>query len=76
MSGPEQSPAIMMVLINFKPILGIKVFIGSNTALVAPVTIGDGATIGAGSTITKEVDSDQLSVPEHDNGILMVGKDR
>lgn len=47
---------------KFQTHIGDKVFIGSNTALVAPVTIGDGATIGAGSTITKEVDSDQLSV--------------
>lgn len=37
-------------------------FIGSNTALVAPVTIGAGATIGAGSTITKDVPSSALAV--------------
>lgn len=38
------------------------VFVGSNTALVAPVEIGKGATIGAGSTITQSVDADQLAV--------------
>jgi len=38
------------------------VFVGSNTALVAPVTIGSGATIAAGSTITQNVESSQLAV--------------
>ena len=37
-------------------------FIGSDTALVAPVTVGRGATIGAGSTITKDAPAGQLSV--------------
>ncbi len=38
------------------------VFVGSNTQLVAPVTVGKGATIGAGSTITKDVPGDTLTV--------------
>ncbi|QAU24444.1 UDP-N-acetylglucosamine diphosphorylase/glucosamine-1-phosphate N-acetyltransferase [Dyella sp. M7H15-1] len=38
------------------------VFIGSNTALVAPVTVGAGATIGAGSVITKDAPADELTV--------------
>jgi len=38
------------------------VFIGSNAALVAPVTIGKGATIGAGSTITKNAPPGELTV--------------
>ena len=33
-------------------------FIGSNVALVAPVEVGDGAIVGAGSTITKAVPED------------------
>ncbi len=37
-------------------------FIGSNSALVAPVTIGRDATIGAGSTVTKEAPAGQLTV--------------
>ncbi len=37
-------------------------FIGSDTQLIAPVTIGKNATIGAGSTITKDVPEDQLSL--------------
>jgi bifunctional UDP-N-acetylglucosamine pyrophosphorylase / glucosamine-1-phosphate N-acetyltransferase len=39
-----------------------NVFVGSNTALVAPVTIGADATIGAGSTITKNVDRGVLAI--------------
>jgi bifunctional UDP-N-acetylglucosamine pyrophosphorylase/glucosamine-1-phosphate N-acetyltransferase len=42
--------------------IGAGVFIGSNTALVAPVTIGDGAIVGAGSTITKDVAADALAL--------------
>jgi bifunctional UDP-N-acetylglucosamine pyrophosphorylase/glucosamine-1-phosphate N-acetyltransferase len=42
--------------------IGAGAFIGSNTALVAPVTIGDGAVIGAGSTITGDVEADALAV--------------
>jgi len=38
------------------------VFVGSNTALVAPVTIGEGSTIAAGSTITKSVEARQLAI--------------
>lgn len=43
-------------------LIGDHAFIGSNTALVAPVSIGAGATIGAGSVITKEAPADQLSL--------------
>lgn len=42
--------------------IGNKVFIGSDTALVAPVRIGDGAYVAAGSTITENVPSDGLGV--------------
>ncbi len=42
--------------------IGDGAFIGSNTALVAPVKIGAGATVGAGSTISKEVQPDQLAI--------------
>ncbi|MDO4643703.1 MAG: bifunctional UDP-N-acetylglucosamine diphosphorylase/glucosamine-1-phosphate N-acetyltransferase GlmU [Cardiobacteriaceae bacterium] len=51
---------------KFQTILGDRVFIGSNTALVAPVTIGDGATIGAGSVITKDVAAEQLALTRSD----------
>jgi bifunctional UDP-N-acetylglucosamine pyrophosphorylase/glucosamine-1-phosphate N-acetyltransferase len=42
--------------------IGERVFVGSDTQLVAPVTIGDGALIGAGSTITKDVPGDALAL--------------
>ena len=42
--------------------VGNKVFIGSDTALVAPVRVGDGAYIAAGSTITENVPSDGLGI--------------
>lgn len=45
-----------------RTLMGDGVFIGSNSALVAPVTIGAGATVGAGSTITRDVEPDQLAV--------------
>jgi bifunctional UDP-N-acetylglucosamine pyrophosphorylase/glucosamine-1-phosphate N-acetyltransferase len=43
-------------------IIGDNVFIGSDTQLVAPVSVGDGATIGAGSTITHDAPSHQLTL--------------
>ena len=42
--------------------IGEGAFIGSNTALVAPVTIGPGAMVGAGSVIAKDVPADSLAV--------------
>ncbi len=42
--------------------IGAGAFIGSNTALVAPVTVGKGAIVGAGSTITDDVADDALAV--------------
>jgi bifunctional UDP-N-acetylglucosamine pyrophosphorylase/glucosamine-1-phosphate N-acetyltransferase len=45
-----------------KTIIGAKVFIGSDTMLVAPVEIGDGARTGAGSVVTRDVASGTLVV--------------
>ncbi|MDX1555204.1 MAG: DapH/DapD/GlmU-related protein, partial [Xanthomonadales bacterium] len=42
--------------------IGDDVFIGSGTELVAPLRIGEGATIGAGSTITKHAPPGELTV--------------
>ncbi len=42
--------------------IGDNAFIGSNSSLVAPVSIGKGATVGAGSTVTKAVSEDALAV--------------
>ena len=39
-----------------------KVFVGSNSSLVAPITIGEGSTIGAGSVITRNVKSKSLAL--------------
>ncbi|WP_321325531.1 bifunctional UDP-N-acetylglucosamine diphosphorylase/glucosamine-1-phosphate N-acetyltransferase GlmU [Thiomicrorhabdus sp.] len=45
-----------------KTIIGDRVFVGSDSQLVAPVQIGDDATIGAGSTITKDAPEAQLTL--------------
>lgn len=42
--------------------IGERVFIGSDTALVAPITVGDGAYIAAGSTLTEDVPADALAI--------------
>jgi len=47
---------------KFKTLIGDGASIGSNTALVAPVTIGAGAIIGAGSTITADVPSNAIAI--------------
>lgn len=45
-----------------KTIIGENAFIGSNSALVAPVSIGDNATIGAGSVISKDAPAGELTL--------------
>lgn len=45
-----------------RTVIGKGAFIGSNTALVAPVTIGDGAVVGAGSVITRDVGAFSLAL--------------
>ena len=47
---------------KFKTIIQDGAFIGSNTALVAPVTVGKNATVGAGSTISQNVEDEDLSI--------------
>lgn len=47
---------------KYRTTIGEAVFVGSNTALVAPVSIGDGAIIGAGSVITRDVPADALAL--------------
>lgn len=47
---------------KYRTVLGPGVFVGSNSALVAPVKIGKGAYIGAGSVITKDVSADALAL--------------
>jgi bifunctional UDP-N-acetylglucosamine pyrophosphorylase/glucosamine-1-phosphate N-acetyltransferase len=43
-------------------VIGDRAFIGSNAALIAPVQIGPGATIGAGSVITQDAPDDKLTI--------------
>ncbi len=50
--------------------IGAGAFIGSNTALVAPVKVGDGAITGAGSVITKNVDADALAITRSEQKIV------
>ena len=45
-----------------RTVIGNDVHVGSNCVLVAPVTLGDGATIGGGSTVNKDVPAGQLTV--------------
>ena len=47
---------------KFRTSIGAGAFIGSNTALVAPVAVGDGAIVGAGSVITRDVEADSLAI--------------
>ncbi|KAE9536256.1 bifunctional N-acetylglucosamine-1-phosphate uridyltransferase/glucosamine-1-phosphate acetyltransferase [Ursidibacter arcticus] len=47
---------------KFKTIIGDDVFVGSDSQLVAPVTIASGSTIGAGSTVTKDVAEKELVI--------------
>lgn len=45
-----------------KTVIGDNAFVGSNSSLVAPVVIGAGATVGAGSAISKDVNSEELAI--------------
>jgi bifunctional UDP-N-acetylglucosamine pyrophosphorylase/glucosamine-1-phosphate N-acetyltransferase len=45
-----------------RTVIGADVHVGSNCVLVAPVVVGDGATIGGGSTITQDVPAGELAV--------------
>jgi bifunctional UDP-N-acetylglucosamine pyrophosphorylase/glucosamine-1-phosphate N-acetyltransferase len=49
-------------VMKHKTTIGENVFIGSNTMLVAPVTVGDGAMTATGTVVTRDVDPDALAV--------------
>lgn len=47
---------------KYRTVIEDNVFIGSSTQLIAPVTVGEGATIGAGSTITRDAPANELTI--------------
>jgi bifunctional UDP-N-acetylglucosamine pyrophosphorylase/glucosamine-1-phosphate N-acetyltransferase len=47
---------------KYETVIGDHAFIGSNSSLVAPVSIGAGAIVGAGSVVTEDVEADALAV--------------
>lgn len=51
---------------KFETIIEDNVFVGSNSALVAPIKIGSGATVGAGSTIRNDIPKDSLAITSSD----------
>jgi bifunctional UDP-N-acetylglucosamine pyrophosphorylase/glucosamine-1-phosphate N-acetyltransferase len=56
-----------------KTVLQDHVFIGSNTSLVAPLTIGENALVGAGSTLTKDVPSGGLAIGRASQSVIDQG---
>ncbi|HWL47962.1 MAG TPA: bifunctional UDP-N-acetylglucosamine diphosphorylase/glucosamine-1-phosphate N-acetyltransferase GlmU [Sphingomonadaceae bacterium] len=48
--------------LKYRTNIGVGAFIGSNSALVAPVTIGDGAIVAAGSVVTRDVPAEALTI--------------
>ena len=66
--GPKTNIGAGTITCNYdgvnksRTIIGEGAFIGSNTALVAPVTVGDGAIVAAGSVIVRDVPPDALSI--------------
>lgn len=73
--GPRSNIGAGVITCNYdgfvksKTHIGADAFIGSNAALVAPVSVGDRAIIGAGATITRDVPADALAVARADQEI-------
>ena len=55
---------------KYRTEIGAGAFIGSNSALVAPVSVGAGAIVGAGSVVTRDVEADALGVTRADQKAL------
>ncbi len=53
-----------------KTVIGPDSFVGSNTSLIAPVTIGEGAYIGSSSVISEDVEADSLAVTRPERRVL------
>ena len=66
--GPRTNVGAGVITCNYdgfakhKTTIGADVFVGSDVQLVAPVTVGDGAIIGAGTTVTEDVPKDALAI--------------
>ncbi len=66
--GEKSNIGCGVVFVNYdgkkksRTVVGKGAFVGCNANLIAPVTVGDGAYIAAGSTVTKDVESDSLCV--------------
>jgi len=61
---------------KFKTTIGEGAFIGSNSSLVAPLTIGDNAIVGAGSVITKNIEGGALGVARGEQINLVNGANK
>ncbi|HEX7925013.1 MAG TPA: bifunctional UDP-N-acetylglucosamine diphosphorylase/glucosamine-1-phosphate N-acetyltransferase GlmU, partial [Bradyrhizobium sp.] len=62
--------------LKHKTLIGEGAFVGTNTSLVAPVTIGNGAYIGSGSVITKNVPDDAMALERSEQSIREGGAAR
>lgn len=56
---------------KYRTRIGAAAFVGSNTSLVAPVSVGAGAIVGAGSVVTRDVPPDAIAVERADLRILL-----
>lgn len=56
--------------------IGDEVFVGSNTSLVAPVKVGKGSMIGAGSVITKDIPAEALAIERAEQRVIERGAER
>ncbi len=61
---------------KYRTDIGKNVFVGSNTALVAPVNLGDDCVIAAGSVITKDVEADSLAIARGQQEVQSGGAER
>ena len=66
--GPKSNIGAGVITCNYdgyrkhRTVIGARAFIGSDCQLVAPVTVGDGATVGAGTTLTSDAPAERLTV--------------
>jgi bifunctional UDP-N-acetylglucosamine pyrophosphorylase/glucosamine-1-phosphate N-acetyltransferase len=61
---------------KFRTVIGKNVFIGSDTALVAPIQVGDGAVVAAGSTLTEDVPEHALALARGEQRHIEQGASR